>query len=105
MFPAQNPAGKESPMKLKKAGIITKIAIFAMIVYAAVTLVRMQAQIETALAELEVSRQQVTEKETTNAELRYAIEHSDDPDIIAEAARKDLGYVAPGEKVFYDTGN
>lgn len=97
--------GKESIMKLKRAGIITKIVIFALITYASVTLINLRAQIENARATQDELEQQVTEKETSNAELKYEIEHSDDNDTIADVARDNLNLVAPGEKVFYDTGN
>jgi cell division protein FtsL len=96
--------GRESSMKLKRAGIITKIVIFALIVYATVTLINLRAQIDAAMAERATKQQQVADKETSNAELKYEIEHKDDPDTIAGVARDDLGLVAPGEKVFYDTG-
>ncbi len=96
---------KESAMKLKRAGIITKLVIFALIVYASVTLINLRSQIDTARSQQEALKQQVAEKETSNAELKYEIEHSDDEDTIADVARDDLGLVAPGEKVFYDTGN
>ncbi len=92
-------------MKLKRAGIITKIVIFALIVYASVTLINLRTQIDDARSQQQALKQQVEEIETSNAELKYEIEHSDDEDTIADVARDDLGLVAPGEKVFYDTGN
>jgi cell division protein FtsB len=92
-------------MKLKKAGIITKLLVLAMIIYASVTLIGMRAKIEAAIKEQKWYRMQVEEKQTTNADLQYKIDHKDDKDIIADVARNDLKYVAPGEKVFYDTGN
>lgn len=97
--------GKGSIMKLKRAGIITKIVIFALITYASVALINLRAQIENARAMQESLKQQVTEKETSNAELKYEIDHSDDKDTIADVARDNLNLVAPGERVFYDTGN
>lgn len=98
-------AGKESFMKLKRAGIITKLVIFALIVYASMTLINLRTQIDAARSEQEALKQKVTQIETSNAELKYEIEHSDDQDTIADVARDDLGLVAPGEKVFFDTGN
>lgn len=91
-------------MKLKRAGIITKIVIFALIVYASVTLINMRSQIDAALAKQEEVRQQVTEKQATNDQLQYEIAHSGDSDTIANVARNELNLVVPGEKVFYDTG-
>ncbi len=92
-------------MKLKRAGIITKIAIFALIVYASVTLINLRAQISAARTQQLTLKEQVTEKETSNAELQYKIDNSEDSDVIADVARQDLNLVEPGEKVFKDTGN
>jgi cell division protein FtsB len=92
-------------MKLKRAGIITKLVIFALIVYASVMLINLRAQIETAYTKQVALQQQVTETENSVEELKDKIEHKDDPEIIADVARDDLGYAAPGEKWFYDTGD
>lgn len=91
-------------MKLKRAGIITKIVIFALIVYASVTLIDMRAQINAAAVKQAALQQQVNEKKATNDQLQYDINHSGDSDTIANVARNDLNLVAPGERVFYDTG-
>ena len=91
-------------MKLKRAGIITKIVIFALIVYASVSLINLRAQIDAARTQQLTLQEKVTEKEASNAELQYEIDHSSDKDTIANVARDDLGLVVPGEKVFHDTG-
>jgi len=96
---------RESFMRLKRAGIITKIVIFALVVYASVTLINLRAQIDAARVQQLALKEQVTEKETSTAELQYEIEHSEDEDVIANVARDDLNLVKPGEKVFIDTGN
>ncbi len=97
--------GKELYMKLKRAGIITKIVIFALIVYASVTLINLRAQIDTARTQQLALQEKVTEIESSNAELQYKIDHSEDDQVIADVARTDLNLVEPGEKVFRDTGN
>lgn len=91
-------------MKLKKAGLVTKIVIFALMVYASVSLINMRAQIDAALTVQDAVRQQVEDKLATNQQLQYDIDHKDDKDTIADVARNDFGLVAPGEKIFYDTG-
>jgi cell division protein FtsB len=97
--------GKESFMKLKRAGIITKMVVFALIIYASVTLINLRAQIDAARTQQLALKEQVTQKETSNAELQYKIDHSEDKDVMADVARDDLNLVEPGEKVFKDTGN
>jgi len=89
-------------LKLKRAGILTKLIIVALALYAVVTLisVRDRAQeAEATRAELATEQAALTQK---NAELEYQIEHSEDDETIEEIARDKLGLVLPGEKIFYD---
>ena len=92
-------------MKFKKAGIITKIVIAALLVYAVVSLVTVRSKTAALNAQTQQLQQQVTDMTQSNAELEYKIEHSEDADIIEEIARDKLGLVKPGEKIFYDMSN
>lgn len=92
-------------MKFKKAGIITKIVIVALIVYAAASLVLVKTKTAALNAQAEELQQQVSEMTQSNAELEYKIEHSEDADTIEEIARDKLGLVKPGEKIFYDVSD
>jgi cell division protein FtsB len=89
-------------MKLKRAGIITKLIVFTLIAYASVSLVNIMTRINTAKAEQEELRRMITAKEVSNSALEYDIEHSDDDEVIAGIARDTLGLVYPGEKIYYD---
>ena len=91
-------------MKLRRSGVLTKIIVFALIIYAVVSLISLRGRIEEARKELTETRRLVAEKEFSNAELKYEIENHDDPDVIADIARSALGLVLPGEIVFYDSG-
>lgn len=101
----KSPGGRVATMKLKKAGILTKIVVVALILYASVTLINLRTQIDDAKVEKESLQEQVEEKTASNAELQYAIDHSDDDDTIAEYAKDKLGLVMPGEQIFYDSDN
>ena len=92
-------------MKYKKAGIITKIRIAALLVYAVVSLVTVRSKTAALNAQTQQLQQQVTDMTQSNAELEYKIEHSEDADTIEEIARDKLGLVKPGEKIFYDMSN
>jgi len=92
-------------MKLKKAGIITKIVVIALLIYGLVTLVVLSGKIGDIKAEQNLLRQEAQELEIRNAELDYAIEHSTDDDVISDIARDELGLVHPDEQVFYDSDN
>ena len=75
-----------------------------MIVYASVTLVGMRAKIQATVAGQQNLKAQIAQLQTSNADLQYKIDHTDDKNTFADVARNDLNLVAPGEKVFYNTG-
>ena len=87
---------------MKRSKLITKIIVFALVVYAGVSLITLRGRIETGRRELNDIRRRVVETEVSNAELEYEIEHYNDPDVIAGIARSRLGLVLPGEIVLYD---
>lgn len=90
-------------MQFKRAGLLTKLVILTLAVVAAVSMFRMQEQIAMAQEEREQLQIQVANQLLINAELRDAVEHSDDPDRRADIARNELGLVTPGEKVIIFT--
>lgn len=92
-------------MKLKRAGIIIKIVILALVVYAGVSLITLKAQTAEAQEKRNELQQRVDETMQDNSELQYDIDHSTDPEIIEDVARNDIGLVKPGEKIFYDVGD
>jgi len=85
--------------------MITKIIVFALIIYAGFALISLRGRIDSATAKLNDSRRRVAEMEVSNAQLEYQIENHNDPDVIAGIARSNLGLVLPGEIVFYDGGS
>ena len=89
---------------MKRSKLITKIIVFALIIYAGFSLLSYRGRIEAQRRELQDARRRAAELELTNAELEYQIEHYNDPDVIAGIARTNLGLVLPGEIVFYDGG-
>jgi len=92
-------------MKFKRAGIVTKIVILAIIVYAGISLISLKVQVSDAQESHDELQGQVDGVLQTNTELQYAIDHSTDPDTIEDIARNKLGLVKPGEKIFYDVNN
>ena len=88
-------------MKVKKAGLLTKIVVLALLIYTATTLLGMRGKLQAAQSEVDQLNQQVAEQKQENAELSDAVENSGDPDVIRSVARS-KGYVDPGEKIFVD---
>jgi cell division protein FtsB len=92
-------------LKTKKAGLLTKIVVLALLIYLSITLLDLRSQIRTAEAERDARQQEVNAQVQTNAALSTMLENSDDPDALEDLARDKLGLVKPGEKVFYDIGD
>ncbi|NLH00618.1 MAG: septum formation initiator family protein [Clostridiales bacterium] len=92
-------------MKFRRASLITKIVILAIILYAGISLVSLKVQIADAREKRDELQSEVDNVLQTNTELQYAIEHSTDPETIEDIARNKLGLVKPGEKIFYDVSN
>lgn len=92
-------------MKFKRSGLVTKIVILAVIVYASITLVSLKVQVSDARDSRDELQGQVDEVLQTNTKLQYEVDHSTDPETIEDVARSKLGLVKPGEKIFYDINN
>lgn len=92
-------------MRVKRAGLLTKVLILALLIAVAVSLLELNNQVEQAQARKEDLTRQVAVQTQTNADLTDAIEHSDDPDRIEDVARERLGLVEPGEIIFYSMGD
>ena len=90
-------------MKTKKAGILTKLVVLALLIAAATALLNLRSQILTAQKDLAEAQAQVAAQTQVNADLADAVENSDDPERQADIARSKLGLVAPCERVFYFT--
>ena len=87
-------------MKLKKASLLTKLVVLALLIGAATGLLNLRQQILAAEADLAEAQAQVAEQKQVNAELADAVENSGDPERQADLARSKLGLVEPGEYIF-----
>lgn len=90
-------------MRIAKAGFLTKLVILALLITASVTLLRMQGQVAQAQGERDLLRIKVATQAQVNADLRDAVDHSEDPNRQADIARDELGLTAPGERVIIFT--
>ncbi len=86
------------------AGILAKLVLAALAVYAAVTLFQLQDQIRAAKEKETCLAAQVQGLTDRNETLRSDIASAGDQEKLEDVARKALGMVKSGEKVFYDTG-
>jgi len=90
-------------MKLKRAGLATKLLVLVLLAAVAVALLSTQAKLSAAQADLDALRRQVQEQQEANAALQDSIDHSSDPSYLADIARSRLGLVEPGEIEFVDS--
>ena len=84
-------------MKTKKASLLTKLVVLALLIGAATGLLNLRQQILTAQSDLAEAEAQVAAQKQVNADLSDAVEHSDRQ---ADIARGKLGLVEPGEYIF-----
>ena len=93
--------GKEKKVPRKRSGILTKIIIVVLIIYAVTSLIHLQSKIEAASSAQAELQQQVSAKTASNEDLRLAIENNTSDDVIEDVARDKLGFVMQNEDVYY----
>ena len=87
-------------MKKMRSGILTKVLLIAVLIYAAASLITMSGKIKAAEDERDFLQQQAQDLENENTDIKDKIENSEDEKVIEDVARAELGLVYPGEKVF-----
>ena len=92
-------------VKVKRAGIGTKILVLVLLVAAVTALLSMRTQLNTAQARRDLLSQQVQAQLEANAALADDIAHSNDLEYLANVARDKLGLLLPDEIRFVDTSN
>ena len=90
-------------MKVKRAGIGTKLLVLVLLVVGVIALLSMRSQLMAAQEQRDALAQQVEEQQEENAALTDDMEHSSDPNYLADIARAMLGLVEPDEIRFVDT--
>ena len=92
-------------MRVKRAGMLTKLLILILLVATVTTYLNLRKELRDLTDQrATLERQNETQRQENDA-LAAALAQKDDPEQIAAVAREKLGFVAPGEIVFYDSGN
>ncbi len=91
-------------MRFKRAGFLTKVVVLVLLIYLAIALLNQWGAIQNVQTQRDELQRQVTDQQLENQQLREAIEHSDDPDMLEQVAR-DKGYVKQDEELYIDIAN
>lgn len=91
--------------KTKRAGLMTKLVVLAILIAVSISLLNLRSRINSAESARAQLQSQVDEQTQRNAALEDDIANSDDPDVILEVAKEKLGLVNNEEVIFYDTTN
>ena len=88
-------------MKLKRAGMLTKVIIVVLLIYFTTSLLDLEGKIQDTEKEIGALQGQVEQQKIQNQQLQLAIENSDDPETLERVARE-KGYVKQGETLYID---
>ena len=91
-------------MKFKKSSLWIKLIVLVLVVYAAVTLVLLQSQVNEKQAEAEALSKDIVSVQQEKQRLTDANENLDTDEGVEEVARNKLGMTFPGEITFQDAG-
>lgn len=85
--------------KKRPGSKLTAIILLALFLGIGIQFLNMYAKLQEAQAEQEVYAAKLEDLQETNAKLAEDIANSQDPELIEEVAREDLGMTVPGEKI------
>ncbi len=91
--------------KQRRFSFILTLALVALIGYFLISLVSVQLDIKEKKQELAEAQTQLEEVSGQNEDLKDLKENEDNESYMERVARDVLGYVLPGESVYYDTGS
>lgn len=97
--------GEDVPMKRRKMGLIPKIIVGCLAVYAVINLLHLQTDINDLREKRDELIELVEKQRRENAMLEESVNAELDEEAVAEAARSELGLVAPDEIIFIDTSH
>lgn len=94
---------EEVKIKRYKGSLLLKVAVFCFACFMVTMLVGQQISISQKKDELQQLKNELKEQQVVNDELRYDL-NEENADYAEKVARRELDYVKPGERVFYNVG-
>ncbi len=93
---------KAAPKKVKKRSFILTLGIVLLVGYFVISIISLQSTIKERRAELEQKNAAYEQQLADNERLQSIVDDEDKSEYMEQVAREKLGFVMPGEKVFYD---
>lgn len=88
--------------RIRKKSFILTLGLVLLIGYFVITFLSLQLSIKERRSVLEQKNVAYQQQLAENERLKSVVESEDKSEYIEQVAREKLGYVMPGEKVFYD---
>lgn len=88
--------------RTRKKSFILTLGLVLLIGYFVITFLSLQLSIKERRSVLEQKNVAYQQQVAENERLKSVVESEDKSEYIEQVAREKLGYVMPGEKVFYD---
>lgn len=97
---------QEVKKKKQKGSLLLKVAVFSFAFFLISMLIGQQISINAKREELDNLKEALYEQQVINDELRYDLEtdEANNDEYAEKIARRELDYVKPGERVFYNVG-
>ncbi len=93
---------KTAPKKVQKRSFILTLGIVLLVGYFVISIISLQSTIKERRAELEQKNAAYEQQLADNERLQSIVDDEDKSEYMEQVAREKLGFVMPGEKVFYD---
>lgn len=87
----------------RRAPMVFRILLLVFLVYAVVTLIKLQMQITEKREQLGSLEHRIEQYDMSNQKLQQQMKEGISEEDIGELARTELNYAEPGERVFVDT--
>ena len=94
---------EDFPVKTKRAGFLTKLVVLSLLVAAATALLNMKSELASVQSDKDALIEQRNGLLQVTADLRDAVDHSDDPERQIDMARNQLDLTEPGDQVIIFT--
>lgn len=92
-------------MKKRRVSLLLRIAVLVIVVWGAVTIVKLRLDIRDAEQRQAAVQLEIDRQKRENAIVQGLLDSASSEDTIADAARDELGYVSSNEIIFYDVSN